>query len=189
MAFSCNSQTYEIYNGDTINRQDYYNCKEGKWRVTGKLKPNACYQKDQLAEEGNYINGRRSGLWTEYFCNGNLRGKITFVDGRPNGHCIMYHDNGKKKEEGDWNNGRYLNTYKVFDSTGTYFWEIDIKPWGRYRTLINNGGRTFIQGIFKDKSSTDLLTGVEYIYDEKNRIVKIKNFQDGVYVGDLPLKK
>jgi antitoxin component YwqK of YwqJK toxin-antitoxin module len=189
MSFFGVAQSFEIYNGDTINRQDYYNCKEGKWRVTGKLKPSTCYLKDQIAEEGNYIGNRKTGLWIEYFCNGNMRTKINFVDGRPNGHAIMFHENGKKNEEGDWNNGRYFDNYKVFDSTGTRFWEIDIKPWGRYQTLVNNNGRTFMQGIFKDKSSTELLTGVEYIYDEKNRIAKIKNFQDGVYVGDLPLKK
>lgn len=112
------AQSFEIYNGDTINRVDFYNCKEGKWRVTGKLKPGTCYQKDQVVEEGKYIANRKTGLWIEYFCNGNMRNKITFIDGRPNGHATLFHENGKIKEEGDWKNNRWVGSFTKQDTLG-----------------------------------------------------------------------
>lgn len=189
MSFLGIAQTFEIYNGDTINRLDQNYCKDGKWRVTGKLKPGTCYQKDQVVEEGKYIGNRKTGLWTEYFCNGNIRNKINFIDGRPNGHSIMYHENGKKKEEGDWSKGKYNGTFKIFDSTGVQFWEIDLDSLGQYRTVISNNGQTFSQGVFRYRDQVDLMNGIEYTYDQKKAPVKIKMYQNGNYINDLPLKK
>ena len=89
-------------NKDTINIIDGGGLKQGKWKVYGNTKPNTCYQPTSLVEEGKYEENKKKGVWKEFYCNGNMRNKITYMNGRPDGYAIMYHENGKISEEGLW---------------------------------------------------------------------------------------
>ena len=98
------AQSYEVNPNtkDTINFIDQLGKKQGKWVLFGKNKPNTCYAPTQKAEEGAYKENRKTGLWMEYFCNGNTKNKVSFVNGRPDGYAIIFHENGKVEEEGQW---------------------------------------------------------------------------------------
>jgi antitoxin component YwqK of YwqJK toxin-antitoxin module len=79
--FDANAQnpSYELDHTisiDTINKIDRFNQKQGKWVIRGKHLPkNAkkCFEMGQVIEKGIYLNNRKTGTWTEYYCNGKTR--------------------------------------------------------------------------------------------------------------------
>ena len=99
-----------------INVTDSLGKKQGHWVVIGKMKPNAtAYLPNQLIEEGYYKDNRKTGVWKEYYSNGNQKNELNFENGRPSGKAIMYHENGCIKEEGNWKNNRWYGTYKSYN--------------------------------------------------------------------------
>src|SRR3954469_21078361 len=101
-------QTWELLGPDTINKVDAEGKKQAKWVLLGKHKPGTCYQPDQKAEEGKYTDNKKTDKWLEYYCNGNMKNQLTFVNGRPDGYAKMFHENGKICEEGVWKNNRWV---------------------------------------------------------------------------------
>lgn len=191
LSFASISQTFEIYKADTINKTDYYNCKQGKWLLMGKHKPQACYKKDQLVEEGKYFNNRKEGLWVEYYCLGNIKSKIPFEDGKPKGHCIVYHQNGKVSEEGDYKNNRYIGIYQKFDTMGMLIHEMECDSVGkRIRSLfwLQDEKRYMIDSVINSKKHwsngnymiPQALNGKQTLYNKYRQITKDGIFQDNI---------
>ena len=83
------SQTWELFGKDTINKIDVDGRKQARWILMGKHKPGSCYQPEQKAEEGKYKDNRKTDTWIEYYCNNNLKNKLTFVNGKPDGYAQM----------------------------------------------------------------------------------------------------
>lgn len=113
-------QSFEIetIKRDTINLTDVQNKKQGKWLIRGIHKPGSCYTSNQKIEEGLYKDNKKIGVWVQYYCNANIKNKITFVDGKPNGPTTMYYENGGLKEEGTWINNRWVGKYKSISENG-----------------------------------------------------------------------
>ena len=40
------------------------------------------------------INGLKEGLWIEKYSNGNIRCELNYLDGKLNGLCKYYYENG-----------------------------------------------------------------------------------------------
>ena len=114
------SQSSEIVGNDTLNKIDIAGKKQGKWILRGKHKPGTCFTAEQKIEEGKYADNRKTGAWIEYFCNGNMKNKLTFVNGRPDGYAIMYHENGKISEEGNWKINKWVVNTSYFMRTDKY---------------------------------------------------------------------
>src|SRR5690606_15859967 len=100
------------------NKIDAEGKKQGKWIFYGKHKSEGCYKAEQKAEEGKYEDNKKIGIWIEYYCNGNMKNKLTFVNGRPDGYAVTYHENGKISEEGIWKNNRWTGNYKLYYDNG-----------------------------------------------------------------------
>ena len=125
-----NAQSYELETKvDTINMTDANGRKQGKWIIFGRHNPKAGYAPEQKMSEGLYKDNRKTGVWIDYFLTGNIKNKMTFLDGRPHGPCNLYFWDGKIKEEGTWINNRWVGNYKytfengdvldiVFDTNG-----------------------------------------------------------------------
>jgi len=111
--FELKSQTL-----DTINFIDSNDKKQGQWIITGKDKKGTCYKPDQKIEEGKYNDNRKIGIWTEYFCNGNIKNILTFNNGRPEGPAKTYYESGKINEEGIWRANRWVGKYKIYTEDG-----------------------------------------------------------------------
>ncbi len=194
MCFSGFAQSFEIYNSDTINKTDHYNCKQGKWLIMGKHKHQTCYKKDQLIQEGKYFNNKKEGLWVEYYCLGNIKSKIPFVDGKPKGHCIVYHPNGKVKEEGDWKNNRPIGVYKEFDTLGFVRQETESDTAGkRIRTLfwLEEENKFLVDSAKNSKKHwsngnymiSQALNGKQTLYNKHRQITKDGIFQDNILMN------
>lgn len=147
------AQSYEVIpnSKDTINFIDQLGKKQGKWILFGKNKPNTCYTPSQKAEEGAYAENRKTGLWMEYFCNGNTKNKVTFINGRPDGYAIIFHENGKIEEEGQWKNNRWVGNYKQYYDNGQVQHEFKFNASGKregVQTYKHENGELAIQGNF-----------------------------------------
>jgi hypothetical protein len=134
-SLSSKAQSYEsgpkgLAIGDTINMTDANGKKQGKWIIFGHHNPKmAGYDSNQKISEGTYKDNKKTGVWIDYFPTGNIKNKLTFLDGRPHGPCNLYFWDGKIKEEGTWLNNRWVGDYKytfengdvleiVFDDSG-----------------------------------------------------------------------
>jgi hypothetical protein len=107
--FNCRTQSWELAaNGkDTINKIDFKKQKQGNWIIRGHHKRGGCYNLNQIIEEGEYINNRKTGLWTEHYCNGKLRNKLTYVNGVLEGYAIFYNTDEKILKEGSFKGNKW----------------------------------------------------------------------------------
>jgi antitoxin component YwqK of YwqJK toxin-antitoxin module len=172
------SQSSEVISGDTVNRIDADGKKQGKWILMGKHKPGTCYQPEQKVEEGKYQDNRKMGIWIEYFCNGNMKNKLTFVNGRPDGYAIMYHENGKISEEGNWKNQRWVGNYKLYYENGQVQHEFVFNPSGKRegaQKYYYENGQLAIEGNFSNGKESGLIKE----YHENGDIKAEKNYADG----------
>jgi antitoxin component YwqK of YwqJK toxin-antitoxin module len=172
------SQSFELNGKDTINKIDADGKKQGKWILMGKHKPGTCYTVDQKIEEGKYQDNRKAGIWIEYFCNGNMKNKLTFVNGRPDGYAIMYHENGKISEEGNWKNQRWVGNYKLYYDNGQVQHEFVFNPSGKRegaQKYYYENGQIAIEGNFANGKESGLIKE----YHENGDLKAEKNYADG----------
>lgn len=139
---------------DTLNSIDSLGKKQGHWMVKGKDKPNTCYTSNQTIETGFYKDGRKTGIWKEYFCNGNLKNELVFENGRPSGPAKMYYENGKIQESGMWQNNRWVGEHLLYFDNG----QIQMKK------------------FYNEKGKRD---GKQFYYFESGKIAIIDYTKDG----------
>lgn len=172
------AQSYEMHGKDTINVIDAMGKKQGKWITWGKNKPGSCYTPEQKVEEGKYTENRKTGQWIEYYCNGNMKNKLTFVNGRPDGYAIMYHENGKISEEGTWKANRWVGNYKLYYENGAVQHEFAFNQSGKRegpQKYFHENGQIAIEGDFVNGKES----GVIKEYYENGDIKAEKNYADG----------
>lgn len=178
-SYILNGQSSEIGpNNDTINRIDGEGKKQGKWILYGKTKPGTCYKPEQEVEKGAYQDNRKTGIWIEFFCNGNMKNKLTFNNGRPDGYAIMYHENGKISEEGNWKVNRWVGNYKLYYDNGQVQHEFVFNTSGKRegaQKYYYENGQVAIEGNFANGKES----GVIKEYHENGDIKAEKNYQDG----------
>ena len=64
------------------------------------------YENGQKNKEGTYKDGKMDGLWTRWHENGQNKTETTFKDGKGNGLATSWHENGQKDSEGTFKNGK-----------------------------------------------------------------------------------
>jgi hypothetical protein len=116
------AQSFELVspNRDTINMINAEGKKQGHWVVLGRSKPKDGYMPEQKIEEGNYKDNKKTGIWTQYYKNGNVKNVLTFEEGRPNGPAKTFYESGKPDEEGTWKNNRWVGKYKKYTEDGKW---------------------------------------------------------------------
>jgi len=70
-------------------------------------------------ESGSYLNGKKSGVWTEFWRNGQLFVKSGYIDGEWHGVWERYHYNGFLREVGKHQKGQRSGLWKWYDETGS----------------------------------------------------------------------
>ncbi|HAM98872.1 MAG TPA: hypothetical protein DCQ26_09720 [Marinilabiliales bacterium] len=113
----CMAQSSETYQGQTVNRRDAENKKQGTW-----VKLDAA---GKLEEKGEYVNNLKEGLWYGYYPSGKLKQEITYVNNRPDGPAKFYYEDGKISEQGLWKINKWVGDYKYYHENGTlaYDWK------------------------------------------------------------------
>ena len=125
--------------GDTLNKTDAKNQKQGKWvnRVE-ELRGEPGYE-----EEGEYKNNRKEGPWRLYSLEGDLTGLEFYRWGNKDGVCQYFNTSGALVREESW---RALNPDKLYDTL-----EIeDIDHLNEYKTVVvKNEGVAIRHGSWK----------------------------------------
>ena len=98
-----------------------------------------------VREEGNYTDGKRNGLFIEYYKDCITHRKDTpMKDGKIDGTVITYFSNGRKESEKDYRNSLEHGTERRYDmSTGKTLIEgqwINGKKDGTWNEVIDAGG-------------------------------------------------
>ncbi len=121
LAGKAQGQERDSLDGQTINFTDKSNLRQGLW----------VYYYDTLHTmiscKGNFVNGRREGVWTNYFKSGKVKSTITFTDNREEGFVKFFYENGQVSEEGYWVNNHWVGEYRYYYSNGqlAYQWYHD----------------------------------------------------------------
>jgi len=172
------SQSYELIGKDTVNFTDAQGKKQGQWIVMGKHKPGTCHAPTQKVEEGKYSMNRKTGTWVEYYCNGNAKNKIPFINGRADGYAYMYHENGKLAEEGTWKNNRWVGNYKLYYENGEVQHDFVYNDGGKrdgVQKYNHDNGQTAIVGSFANGKET----GKFQEYTPEGQLKAEKSYNDG----------
>ena len=95
--------------GEIIARGTYTDGeRNGEWKLTS----------GDNTEEGNYLLGLRDGTWKAYYPDGKIRFKGDYNQGNPDGHHVIYYENGRIKEERYYKNGLRTKTWKKYSEEG-----------------------------------------------------------------------
>lgn len=110
--------------GGDINKVDSKGRKQGKWIYFGKDRPDSGYPEDGKIEEGPYEDDRKEGTWIKYHMDGvtpKLQGE--YHNNIPAGNYVKIYPNGKIRETGTFNQGRYTDSLKRFHEDGSIEYE------------------------------------------------------------------
>ncbi len=159
---------------DILNKTDENGLKQGNWKRYADADGTK-----YLAEEGRYLDGRKTGFWIEYYGNGKRKNSLEFKDGKPNGAAKMYHNNGNLSEMGTWKNGKWNGEYYFFyDCNGKsqhrFNFNENGKREGSQKYYYANGA-LFIEGTFKNGVEEGEVT----IYNFMGKVVGRQIFEKG----------
>jgi antitoxin component YwqK of YwqJK toxin-antitoxin module len=93
--------------------------RTGYWTIIGSMQKDPKFAASDKVEEGNYQEGQKTGVWKAYYPGNIIKSEYTYVNNRPNGHAIIYNENGKKSEEGTWIGVRWTGDYHLYYEDGT----------------------------------------------------------------------
>tara|TARA_Y100000294_G_scaffold150067_1_gene147210 strand:- start:545 stop:1414 length:870 start_codon:yes stop_codon:yes gene_type:complete len=122
------------------------------------------YYEEKLNQEvrrvGVLKNGKKTGLWKEFYENGNKWRVEEYKDGKLHGKRIGYFENGNVRGEGSYKNGEQLN--------------------GKFIIYWENGNKREV-GNFLNKE----LDGLFYQYHEQGQLIEKTTFKLGVKNGEF----
>jgi hypothetical protein len=143
-------KTYKIApNGDTLNRVDVIDRKQGPWvNRFETVRGEPGYE-----EEGWYVHNRKDGEWRMFSLQGDLVGIEFYKWGFKDSVCRYYNKHGELRLEQRW---KALNPDKAYD---TLYIE-DPDKFDTYRTVVvKNEGASLRHGVWK-----------YYTYDEEKGV-------------------
>ncbi len=157
---SAQYKNYQLLeNGDTLNRLDLNDKKQGRW----KIHVNALRIEPAFDEEGMFINNLKEGVWRKYDSYGLLLAKENYRWGMKNG-LQQYLSDGRLMREESW---RAVDPVKKFDT-------IDVQD-----VYDDN---LYIRKILKVESYSQPHGTWKYFDPETGRTLKSENFVLGEVV-------
>lgn len=107
-------------NPQDFNKTDAAGKKTGMWKIYGTDKAWAGkgYPAEAVAEEGEFQDGKKVGIWKQYYPSGKIKSEVEFKNGRPSGTFKNFYENGQVEEEGTWKNNAYTGNFKRYHENG-----------------------------------------------------------------------
>jgi len=173
-------KTFEIQNGDTINKIDTNGNKQGYW--TDGLK---CYDNISNIKEMFYKNDLLDSLYIErYHSNSKIEKQFFYKKGQLNGVCKSYFENGQLQSEKLYKDGRLWSVVCVFSENGEKidFGKIEngigvLKRYDSEKKLIDE---TLYKNGLPDGLSKEWYGKYyrEYIFDSGNVVLEREFYED-----------
>lgn len=93
------ASTSNSASGTDTNFIDAKGLRQGWWVIFGRMVPEKGFPPNAKIEEGKYVDGKREGLWQEYFPNGAVKYKGEYLHDRKTGKWGEYDEQGKETGE------------------------------------------------------------------------------------------
>lgn len=173
-----NAQSFELHNGDTINKIDVNKKRQGYWMIRAKPPKYKEYKPGSLVEEGSFKNSRKYGLWKKYYPSSNLKSEITYKSSRPFGPYTLYYDNGKVEEKGNWERTKNTGDFKRYHENGTVAQEFTFTPSGKRsgkQKYYYPNGKVRLEGSWAE----GVESGEMKEYYENGDLMTVKTFNNG----------
>jgi len=68
--------------------------------------------------QGETVDGVQQGHWQCFYDNGKVREEGDYQQGKKSGHWKFYHENGNLALEGSYENGLEKGAWKMYDESG-----------------------------------------------------------------------
>ena len=140
------AQSFDIFEGDTINVLDENNDKHGAWIIFKN-------KTSQKLHEGNYLQGKKEGIWKSFYLNGNIKSEITYIQGEKRGEAKIFYENGNIAEEGTWELDKWVGKYTSYYQNGklSYLWNYNNSGTrSGYQQYFYENGNIKIEGEWED---------------------------------------
>jgi antitoxin component YwqK of YwqJK toxin-antitoxin module len=167
------SQQFRMFQGDTINRVDVNNMRQGSWKIFGDMTDDGRFKPTDITEEGRYLNNKKDGVWTSYYPSGKQHTIITYVSNKPNGTYKVFYENGQLEEEGTWKMNKNTGNFKRFYTNGKPHQEFVFNTNGRrngtQKYYYENGQLMIVGEVAEGKETGEFK---EYYEDGSLKSVK-----------------
>ncbi len=172
------AQSFEIYKGDTVNMVDKEGKRQGKWIFFNDE------YKNGISVIGFYKDGKKDGVWTTFYPNGNIKSIITYNNNKQDGIVKIYYEDGTLNEEGYWKVNKWIGEYKYYYPNGKlkYHWFFDTngKRTGKQVYYYENG-KKYLEGDWQDGKEN----GVLKEYYANGNLKKVSNWASGKINGEV----
>lgn len=169
MVLPLRGQSYEIYEGDTINVIKN-KLKQGLWVKFDNAK-------ESVIEKGHYKNSKKSGVWFNYYPSGQKKNEISYTKGKAIGPASFYYPDGKVSEQGYWNIDHWEGEYKFYHESGqlAYDWNYDKsgRRTGTQKYYHENGELKYEGDWVKGKT-----TGSLKMFNESGQLITERIYDD-----------
>jgi antitoxin component YwqK of YwqJK toxin-antitoxin module len=97
LSFGCtsNHQNAKEPSGD-LNQVDHFGQKQGPWEINTD---------NVLVARGSYVDGKKDGLWTSWYKNGQMKEEGRYKGGVKYGMWVEWYQDGDIMWKGEWKNG------------------------------------------------------------------------------------
>ena len=102
LLYSCTSDPINIDSELVLANGIYYDKISNKPQ-TGEAFSN--YNDQRKKSNGNLLDGKKDGLWTEWFRDGQIRSREIYENGQANGIWEQWHENGQMILRASFKNG------------------------------------------------------------------------------------
>ena len=156
-----------------------YNDGSGLLRVTG-------YAEDgTVLAQGDYFNGYREGVYTEFHPNGFIKSTVGYVQGKKQGQHVLIDNKGQLQERSSYHNDLLNGTYIKYNRT-------KIKEESKYSNGLLHGVvvKRYANGGTMERSNytSGQLDGISRWYDQNGNNTIAYNYKMGELVGDAELE-
>jgi antitoxin component YwqK of YwqJK toxin-antitoxin module len=119
------SERLEYYENGTVKSSGYYVKDKPvgiykEYDITGNVTLSIIYNdKHEIVEKGIVDKeGFKTGIWEEYYSDGNLRASGEYKNNRKEGNWKFYFENGALEQDGNFSKGKYSGFWKWYYPTG-----------------------------------------------------------------------
>ncbi len=155
----------------TINSTDNAGLKQGLWRSKSK---------NNVVEEGNYINGKKDGVWTATYPTGKKKHAITFANGLPKGPATFYYENGQIMEQGIWEVNHWKGSYTFYHTNGKPAYQFNFNDAGKREGVqhyFHENGNLKYAGTWEDGKPD----GAVEVFNEQGAKVSERLYNEGEF--------
>lgn len=112
---------------------------------------NKYYRSKQLAENGNFEYGLKTGAWRNWHENGNLKTVTDWKDGLKHGQFLLYDEAGTLIQSGTYNKNIKTEYWINYQTQDTLYFKKD----SVYSEKPRSKTGLFLKSIFKKQDSTE----------------------------------